>query len=142
MSIHERLGQARRQLTSLERDYRDLHAGTGRWRATPEGQAARDRHEGVDRLDHAQRAVQSPNTSRRNRRTATKALPALEAAATAAEQHWHSVGGPAASRLHSSIRTARATIDSLEAQALIERLDHLQHVTPSRGMDRDLGISL
>jgi hypothetical protein len=142
ISVSERLGEARRHLAELERDYRDFHAGTGRWRLTPEGQAARERNDSSQRLEHARDTAHDPNVSRRDRRDATKALPALEAAAADAEQHWHSVGGPIAAQLHASVRTARQFVDRLETQQLTERLDRLQVPTPSRGIDRDLGISL
>jgi len=140
--IREGLGEARRRLADLERDYRDLHAGTGRWRATPEGRAARDRRDNLQRLDDTRRAARNPHARRRDRRAAAKALPALEAATAEAEQHWQSIGEPIADQLHSSIRTARGVIDRLEAQTLTERLDRLQHSPPSRSIDRDLGILL
>jgi hypothetical protein len=79
-SIHQRPGEARRHLADLERDYRDLHAGTGRWRLMREGQAARERNGTCERLEHARDTAQDPNVSRHERRAATKALPALEAA--------------------------------------------------------------
>jgi conjugative relaxase-like TrwC/TraI family protein len=142
MSIHDRVGDARRRLAQLERDYRDLHAGTGRWHVTPEGQAARERSGTRQRVEHSRDTARDPNVSRRDRRVATKALPALEADATAAEHHWQSIGEPIADQLRTGIRTTRSAIDRLEARALIERLDHLQHATPSRGIDRHLGISL
>jgi hypothetical protein len=142
ISVHERLGEARRRLAQLERDYRDLHAGTGRWRLTPEGRAARERNEGLQRLSDARDSARNPETSRRDRRAVTKALPALEATATGAEHDWQSVGDPTARQLRSAIRAARSAIDRLETQALTERLDRLERPTQARGLDRDLGISL
>jgi hypothetical protein len=94
-SARERLGEARGHLADLERVYRDLHAGTGRWHLTREGQAARERNGTSERLEHARDRAQDPSISRRDRRAATKALPALEAAANA-QQHRHSVGKPVA----------------------------------------------
>jgi hypothetical protein len=142
MSVSERLGEARRHLAELERDYRDLHAGTGRWHLTPEGQAARHRNDSSQRLEHARDTAHNPKISRRDRRAATKALSTLEAAAADAEHHWQSVGEPVVAQLHASVRASRRAIDRLEARALTERLDRLQHPTPARGLDRDLGISL
>jgi ATP-dependent exoDNAse (exonuclease V) alpha subunit len=142
ISVHGRLRGARQHQAGLERDYRDLQAGTGRWHLTPEGRAARDRNASLQHLEDARRAARDPNASRRERRAATKTISALEAAATGAQQHWQAVGEPTAGHLRSRMRAAREVIGRLETRALTDRLDRLQHPTPIRGLDRDLGVSL
>lgn len=98
---------ARVRIAVLERDYRDLHTGLGRWQHTPEGQAARRLHRARSRLADARRRSTSADIPRRERRAAKRALGDLEKALTADEQGWQSIGVPAAENLASVITEER-----------------------------------
>ena len=141
-TLGERLATARSQLHDLEDDYRALHGGTGRWRHTPEGEAARNLADASDRLDATRRAAQDPSARHRERRVAAKAIPELESAFADAEQRWQAVGEPAAAGIGHAIGDALQAVTRIEAEMLTERLDHLQRPSPEGSLGQALGLSL
>jgi conjugative relaxase-like TrwC/TraI family protein len=142
MSIDARRAAAQRHLRLLERDYHDLHAGTGRWEHTIEGAAARRAHDARHQLEHARRIATAPTTRRRDRRAAERTLPSLAAAVADAERQWRVVGQPAIAELRRDINAARRRIDALESRELMQRVDQLRHDAPTRSTSRDLGLSM
>ncbi len=135
-------GTAREQLAALHDDHEHLRRGTGRWRGTPEGRAARELVDAKDRFERTRHAAQDPSVRRKDRRAASKALPELETAFADAARRWHEVCAPVVEQLRDGMRDARSEIDRLEAERLIRRLDRLRtpSTTPSR--EPDLGIAL
>ena len=145
-SLGARRGDLSRQLAALERDHYDLHAGGGRWRDTPEGDAARALRTARDHLNQARRTVATPDIRRRTRRRAAKAVNAYTAQVAKAEQHWQQTGEPIARRLDHDTDATRRELNNLDLAALRERLDaiaspRIQHPGLS-SPDHDLGLSL
>jgi prevent-host-death family protein len=95
----------------LERDYQALRSGGGRWSDTLEGATAGELIGARDSLGTVRRAVEAPNTRRRDRRAATKSLDSVTAAVDAAERRWQKIGQPVAEQLQRAITTARRDID-------------------------------
>lgn len=120
-SIADQRADAHQRQQDLEADYFYLRSGTGRWRDTPEGAAARTLSEARSQVKTAQRIAADPNARRSDRRAATKSLARLEAAVDAAEQQWLQIGEPVAARLWSAVSDVERQSDSLETQAMIER---------------------
>ncbi|MGH9111036.1 MAG: hypothetical protein ACRDZN_01835 [Acidimicrobiales bacterium] len=141
LSIAEERAEAHARKQALEADYFDLRSGSGRWRNTPEGAAARALTAAQEELTAAQRTAADPNARRRDRRTTMKSSPHLEGALTAAEQRWQQIGEPAAANLWSKVTAADREIQRLDSQAMIERLDRLQQ-PPERTLGQHPGISL
>ncbi len=127
------------RLAALERDFRDLHAGVGRWTDTVEGAAARQLHSARNRLDQARSVLAAPTTRRRDRRAAAKSLNELHATVANAEQRWNVVGRPTADELSAVIDNTRDEISRLEGMAILAQLDQLAP-TVDRTPGRSLGI--
>jgi conjugative relaxase-like TrwC/TraI family protein len=128
----------RRRQPALEAHYFALMAGDGPWTNTPEGHAARDRKDALDRLAAAEQVARHPKTGRRDRRAATKALPALTEAAAIAEERWAQIGAPIAKALTAEIAQCRRDIERHERQAVIQALNQLERPGP----EPDLGLGL
>ena len=126
------------RLGELEVHYWALMAGDGPWTNTAEGHAARNRNNTRDRLTAAERIAYNPNTGRRDRRTATKALPDLRQAAADAEQRWTQIGTPAADALKAQMAECRRDVERHERQAIIQALNQLERPGP----EPDLGLGL
>jgi conjugative relaxase-like TrwC/TraI family protein len=135
-SLVERRADAQRRLIELHDDLEALLAGTGRWANTPAGAAAAAYDLATSALDEARRDATDPAATRRQRRAASKQLPALTATMDAAAEQWAVVGGPEADRLGADIRQTERQLRRLSTQAVREQLDNL----PARGADRSLGL--
>lgn len=141
-SIADQRADAYRRQQDLEADYFDLRSGTGRWRDTPEGAAARTLSRARSQVEALQRVAVDPNERRSDRRAATKSLPRLEAAVDAAEQQWLQIGEPVAARLWSAVSDVQRQIDRLVTQAMIERLDRLEGPMVTQAAEISPGLSL
>ncbi len=97
-------------LLALERDVRDLYAGSGRWQSSPAGAAARALKGTSDALKVAQTRAARPDLRRRDRRNTTKAIPQLTANLDTARRQWQTVGQPIADDLQARIRRVREQI--------------------------------
>jgi conjugative relaxase-like TrwC/TraI family protein len=140
-----RRSDANQRLGDFERDYRDLHAGIGRWSQTAEGAAARHLQEARHRLDHTRRLVTAPDVRRRERRAASRLLPVLEAVVRTAEQQWQAVVQPVVDQILDDIRATRCEIDRLDSHELIDRVDRLQRASagvPERVLGRERAAEL
>jgi conjugative relaxase-like TrwC/TraI family protein len=135
-------GLARRSLDELYADRHDLLHGQGRWQHTPAGHAARSLNAATVQLEQAHRSAIDPGLRRRDRRAATRALPALQATVDDAQQHWVQVGQPHADQLTNAIRAEQRRIDDFDRQDLLQRLDQIQArtATPTLGRDQALGL--
>jgi conjugative relaxase-like TrwC/TraI family protein len=122
-SLNDRRHAGRRELTVLRADHHDLLHGEGRWMDTEPGEVARDLNCATADHEHASRAARDPEARRRDRRAATKALPALSAALHDATERWVVVGEPHAEQLQSEIDDAQRDLDALERAVINERLD-------------------
>lgn len=137
-----------------------LHAGTGRWRNTPEGLAARHLHDTRAQLQEARWQAKALHASRRDRRTATRTADHLTEALSVVEQQWRTIGQPTSDRLEHAVHHARGELEGLELEALRQQvLQHrvdppVQDLSPaermtrrldriqSRGRDQDFGLGL
>lgn len=135
-SATERRADAQRRLIELHDDLDALLAGTGRWKNTPAGEAARNLAHATDRLAETRRVASDPTATRRQRRAASKDLPALTATLDAAATQWNTVGEPEADALRTDIRQTERQLRRLSTQAVREQIDHL----PARDADRSLGL--
>jgi len=135
-SLAERRADAQRRLIELHEDLDALLAGTGRWAGTPAGAAASAYDRANTALDEARRDATDPAATRRQRRAASKRLPALTATLDAAAEQWTAVGEPEADRLGADIRQTERQLRRLSTQAVREELDNL----PARDADRSLGL--
>jgi conjugative relaxase-like TrwC/TraI family protein len=132
---------ARAHLATLQDDYRDLHTGTGRWAATPEGHATRTWATARDQVTNAKQTARDLGIRRKERRAATKALPELERMLADAQLQRDHVCAPALAQLQASIRDTRTELQRLDAQNTIQRLDKLQRSSLTSTLGHDLGIS-
>jgi hypothetical protein len=142
---------AQLQLQQLHDDLRQLREGTGRWRATPEGDAARQRAIARDELQRARYDPQPRGGTRRGRRAEERAIGRADTLVEQAEQRWSVVGAPVARQLKNQIYGVEAQLTDMRTTDIARRLDALQQ--PARGHDRtpgrhrtiegpDLGIGL
>jgi hypothetical protein len=138
--LEMRRAEACQRLAALERDLTDLHAGTGRWHHTPQGDAAQQRNDAAKRLDEARRRANAPTTRRRDRRAAARSLDGLTAALDAAERHWQQVGQPLVDRLHGDITRTRTELDRIDLEALRRRLDRSPDLAQGRDLGRGVGL--
>lgn len=128
-SLAERRADAQRRLIELHDDLDALLAGAGRWAGTPAGDAASAYGRATAALDEARRAAADPAATRRQRRAASKPLPALTATMDAAAEQWAVVGEPEADSLGADIRQADRQLRRFSTAAVREQLDNL----PARG---------
>ncbi len=135
-SLVERRADAQRRLIELHDDLDALLAGTGRWANTSAGAAASAYDRATATLDQARRDATDPAATRRQRRAASKQLPALTATMDTAAEQWTAVGEPEADALRTGIRTTERQLRRLSTQAVREQLDNL----PARDADRSLGL--
>jgi hypothetical protein len=115
-------------------------AGSGPWTDTPEGHAARDRNDARGRLTAAERVAYNPTVSRRDRRTATKAIPALRQDVAAAEQRWAQIGAPTADALTTQIAECRRDVERHHSQQIIHALNNLERPGPEPELGLGLGL--
>jgi conjugative relaxase-like TrwC/TraI family protein len=141
-SLHDRRHAARQQLAARRADHHDLLHGEGRWMDTEPGEAARDLSRATADHEDAHRAARDPEACRRDRRAATKALPALSAALHEATERWVVVGQPHAEQLQSEIDDAQRDLDALDRQAIDDRLDRLQTRQPTPAPTRGRAVGL
>jgi hypothetical protein len=129
----------RRHLERLEGDRSELLAGTGRWRNTREGAAARERNAAVAELGVAQRTATNPTARRRERRIASRSLDRLRAAVDTAEHRWQAVGQPVEAQLRSQIDEVELGLVQISRDQMNERFARLQQ--RSRELPISRGIS-
>jgi hypothetical protein len=130
--------EARSRLAALHDDYQALHAGTGRWANTPEGEAARELRNARDQLDRAQRTANQPNAPRRDRRAATRSLAGLEHTLAHADTRWQALGRPTADLLQAEISNARREVERHDRQFVVDALDRVGPLA----QERDIGLGL
>ena len=142
LSPSDRRAAAEQQVAALEADYRALVNGEGRWANTPVGVAARSLEDARDDLARTQRQATDPGARRRVRRAAARAIPDLEDRLHSAEARWNEIGEPHARNLRQQVHAARRSVQSAEAEQMVERLDRLHQRGPRLGLDRGLGLGL
>jgi hypothetical protein len=141
------------RLEGLRDELVDLHRGAGRWRNTPEADAARQLRRARQAFQHAENQIEIPGLGRRERRTLTRTLEVTRGVMERAEQCWEEVGQPVADRLQSEIRRSEVHVTNLRRDEMVYRLDHIQerHLhrdTPTIGRQPpsldgpDLGVGL
>jgi conjugative relaxase-like TrwC/TraI family protein len=140
--LPERQRDARGRLHDLENEYDTLLAGTGRWRDTDAGAAARQLNVARDQLADARHTAHDTNVSRRERRSVAKALPQLEAAVKAAERTWNQVGAPEEVRLQEAIDTTNQDLANLGYEVMTERMNHVQARDHGRSTGRGIARGL
>ncbi|HEU5150386.1 MAG TPA: AAA family ATPase [Iamia sp.] len=111
------------RLAALYDDLHHLHAGTGRWHDTPEGNAARCLNEVRHQHDDARHRAASPSARRRDRRSAKREAERLAPVLIAAQARWDTVGEPAAVDIRRSITDAEDALDRAESARLLRQLD-------------------
>lgn len=141
-SLAERRANAQRRLIELHDDLEALLAGTGRWADTPAGAAAASYDRANAALDEARRDATDPAVTRRQRRAASKQLPALTATMDTAAEQWTAVGEPEADALRADIRQTERQLRRLSTQAVREQLDNLPARAPERAASLDRGRGL
>ena len=139
-SLAERRADAQRRLIELHDDLDALLAGTGRWADTPAGAAASAHDRATAALDEARRDATDPAATRRQRRAASKQLPALTATMDAAAEQWTAVGEPAADSLEADMRQTERQLRRLSTKAVREQLDRVPARAPQRVADHGLGL--
>ncbi len=141
-SATDRKRDALRRMVEHSCDLDDLCAGTGRWTHTPAGRAAPAVHDADQRITDARRAATRPDTRRRDRRAAAKAIPQLEAALEIAHHEWDEHGLPEARLLERQLAAARREVAKLTPAADAEHLERIRARSTERspGLDRGLGL--
>lgn len=141
-SLPERRRDAGERLDDLEHDYDTLVAGTGRWKDTEAGAAARGLEDARHRLAHARRMAEDPDARRGDRRAATKALSRLEVDLRVARDVWNEVGAPVAQRLKVEIQTASRELVALARDEITARTAEIEARSISRPSDRGVSLGL
>lgn len=141
-SATELVRDAQRRMVEHSGDIDDLYAGTGRWTHTPAGRAARAVHDADQRLADARRAATRPDTRRRERRAAAKAIPQLEDAVEVAQHEWDEHGLPEARLLERQVAAARREVVKLTPAVDAEHLERIRARSTERapGLDRGIGL--
>jgi hypothetical protein len=117
---------AQLRLEGLRGELVNLHRGAGRWRNTPEADAARQLRRARQAVDQAEHQTEIPGLGRRQRRTLTRTLEETRAVMQRAEQRWQEIGQPVADRLRHEIRRSEIHVTNLRRDEMVNRLDHIQ----------------
>jgi conjugative relaxase-like TrwC/TraI family protein len=132
------LAAAQADLDGLHRSRDDLAQGTGRWRDTPAGSAARQLNQARRDRQDAQHWVDRPDVRRRDRNRWRRLAAAAARAESRAACDWVTHAEPVARRLGHRITRAEHRFADLESQAtfrrrwlaehpeLAHRVDHVQ----------------
>jgi conjugative relaxase-like TrwC/TraI family protein len=129
------LAAARADLDGLHRSRDDLTQGTGRWRDTLAGCAARQLNQARRDRHNAQLWVDRPDVRRRQRNRWRRLAAVSARAESQAARYWATHAEPVARRLDHRITRAEHRIGDLESQAAFRRRWLAEHPELARRVD-------
>ncbi|MGH9151553.1 MAG: MobF family relaxase [Acidimicrobiales bacterium] len=115
--VTDELTTVQKRLLALHENRRRLLDGTGRWRHTPAGHAARRLVQARAARQHAQVEASRSDLTRRERRRWRQEAQQLAIDEAAAQAQWGKTGEPIARRLDSDIADAETRLEGLRRHA-------------------------